>query len=426
MRNSFVKKTLMSSYYFDKYNITILADPPWTRPFAAAAEVFSIVVFSGIAFSVMLIIIGRNVIPSLMFNIMSCFAKNKDSIKRKRAASNVKSRSEEFTIANICQRQEVTTVSLFFLFFLFYCLYRVWTGFAMCSGYSSQIATDSAFESFVVMTIADAFDFIGFIFFLVFFCFYIVVLSQVAGIWFFMIDITGKKKKVFQIVVGLTIVFCMCIGTAPIIVIVGIIHYEIYDSRLFYIVTFSVATLYVLAQVILTILAIAIIVFIVRMIKKHSRVETMRSEQNETISKLKIYSLKLIAAIIVLFIAVIIRTIGTLILGFNLLGVPIFVATITARIIPDLLDMGFCVIIYWPFPLLCGFEKSGILKKVLNPINFAAMYNKLQNENPPTPTEQSGEQVETSPPAMDEVVLQKEESVIVAYNVSLENTLVQE
>lgn len=419
----------MSLYYFDKYNITILADPPWTRPFAAAAEVFSIIVFSSIAFAVVLIIIGRNVIPSLIFNMMSCFAKDKDSIKRRRVASNVKSRSEEFTIANICKRQEVTTVSLFFLFFLFYCLYRVWTGIAMCSGYSSQMATDSAFESFVVAVIADAFDFIGFMFFLVFFCFYIVVLSQVAGIWFFMFDTSGKKKKIFQIVVGITIVFCICLGTVPIIVIVGIIHLEIYDSRLFYIITFSVATLYVLAQVILTILAIAIIVFIVRMIRKHSRVETNRNEQNDTISKLKIYSVKLIAAIIVLFIAVIIRTIGTLILGFNLFGVPIFVATITARIIPDVLDMGFCVIIYWPFPLLCGLkEKSanGILKKLLNPINFAAMYNKLQNENTPPTPEQSEEQVETvSPITMDEVVvLPKEESIVVTEHSSLENTLV--
>ncbi len=360
-----------------KMNVTIAQQPLWHSYGAIAVEILSIPIYFVLSSAVFAIIIGRNVIPSIFHSCLACFVK-----KRKRRLRVHSIRASEFNIKNICSRQEVPIVSIFFLFFFAYTLYRIWSSLCMIVGLSTKVATLGSFTSLIVFTVMNGFDYAGFIFFLAYFCFYIILLSHVATIWFNIIDLGNTwKKKVFLSFVGIIIGICFFVGgiLCFLAIVAGLVVY-VFDQDTFYYIVAGSAAFHVGAHFVLTILASGIILFIVTMVIKYgSSVSVEASLDDEKISKLKIYSAKLVVAIAILFIANIFRLVGTILIIFD--EIPIFVPTIISRILPDVLDMSICIIIYWPFPLgfCCDISANQTLRTVLAPMNFVAFNDKKEN-----------------------------------------------
>ncbi len=114
---------------------------------------------------------------------------------------------------------------------------------------------------------------------------------------------------------------------------------------------------------------------------------------------------KLLIAIGMLLLANVLRLVGFIL--FAAFKIPAFVPTIVGSLLPDVLDMSVCIIIYWPFPLLCCCacidSNNSTLGKILLPMNYKALFEKKVSVgkmntpiSPSTPTSTSGSSSEHS------------------------------
>ncbi len=176
-------------------------EPVWQQYAAIGAASVGLVLYCALGVAAMIIVIGRNIIPSLMFSLCCC-------CKKKKPQPYSKSSPQSF-----CNKQENIVISLFFVCFVLNILYRMWMFATNIAGYATRIATSESFEGLVVYVVTNVFFYGGFGVFLCYYCTYVILLCNIASVWFHLIDFGGKwKLKLFQSVIGTIVALCFLIG----------------------------------------------------------------------------------------------------------------------------------------------------------------------------------------------------------------------
>lgn len=345
-------------------NSTLSFEPAWQTYASILTFGMGVIMYSCFSIAAIVIIIGRNIIPSLC---CCCL--------RVKVTPTVFKEDE----TSILGKREVPVLSLFFLFFLFYNIYSVGTCLAMAMGYVGRILDQEHCISDIIITVFHVLYYGSFLLFYVYSCFYVILLMNVASVWFHVIDFGGtKKKKIFQGIISSLVGLMMFIALLCIIVIDSCIFFRITNRSAWTVVLLITASINVCCHAILSFLSISLILFTIIMIARFGD----NSSNSDRLSKLKIYSLKLIIAVGMLFLANTFRLTSLILLGMQIVGVPSFISSpLLGLVIPDFLDMSVCIIVYWPFKLCCFDLGNSAWQQIINPINFNALYNTNNSNN---------------------------------------------
>ncbi len=323
---------------------------------------------------------GRDIVLSLLLSTFGCCFKQqtKRVIEWQEAKKQDQTHSSNL-IVKLLSHYEVTSISIFFVYFVLFALYRAMVCALFIVSLSLRLYTQEAPWTYILFVIATGFNYGGFVVFLVFICLYVIILAHVGGVWFSFLQNGAKKKKIYLILVYILVALSFLVG--------GIVATITLEACLFLLVTnrqrFSIVvaiwgSIYGSAQSVLSTVTFGIIIFILVMIRKYGK----NAADQEKTTLLKVYSVTLVSAILIFKGIGLLRITGVVLIGLASVGVPTFFSSICSRILPDLLDLVTCAVIYWPPMLAC--VPKGPLRNLLLPINFRELYecvNSLEKTN---------------------------------------------